>query len=246
MKALLFLIITISPLPVSAAELNSRLAPIAETYSKGIKDITERCVTEKTKALEAYLIDLKDSETKATKGGDVKALSAITREISDVEKGLALPVPPPDLPKLLQTRHKAYVKAFDTADEAAAKEKEALDGKYLSALAKLQPTAGTDPELATQVDNQKKRVLSKRFGPITNLQTQLPGSRWQSVKEPADFWVFTPEGIYHKWKYTIPDAETVVIHWNENSNEAWKLTKDGKVLLRNGQPDLRIAAPAVE
>lgn len=246
MKTLLFLLLAFFPLPLVAADLDARLAPMAETYSKGLKGITERCVTGKTKAIESYLIDLKDSEAKATKGGDVKALTAITKEIADVEKGLALPVPPADLPKLLQTRHKAYVKAFDSADETAAKEKETLDGKYLSALAKIQPSAGADPELTSQVESQKKRVLSRRFGPITNLQTQLPGSRWQSVKDPANFLIFTTEGIYHKWKYTIPDAETVLIHWNENSNEAWKLTKDGKVLLRNGQPDLRIAAPAAE
>lgn len=244
MKTILPFLLLTTLLPLAASELDPRLAPAAETYSKQVKAITDRSVAGKSKALESFLAELKEAEAKATKGGDVKALAAITKEIADLEKGLALPVPPLDLPKLLQSRHKAYVKAFETADDSAAKEKKQLDEKYLAALAKLQPTAGSDAALATQIEEQKKRVLSGNLGPMTDLQTQLAGTRWQSVKDPSKFEVFTKEGRYVHWKYTTPDPQTVIIHWNENSSEAWKLAKDGKTLLRNGQPDMMLAPAA--
>lgn len=239
-----FILFLATLLPLAASEMDPRLAPAADTCSKQIKAITDRNVTEKSKALESFLAELKESESKATKGGDVKILAAITKEITDLEKGLALPVPPVDLPKLLQSRHKTYVKAFETADDDAAKAKKQLDEKYLAALAKLQPTSGADAALAAQIEEQKKRVLSGNFGPMTDLQTQLAGTRWQSIDNPEHFHFFSKEGRYSHWKYTTPDPETLVVHWNENSSASWKLAKDGKTLLKGGQPDMRLAPPA--
>ncbi|RYD21969.1 MAG: hypothetical protein EOP88_09535 [Verrucomicrobiaceae bacterium] len=243
MKTILSLLLLTALLPLCAEDLDPRLAPMADTYSKQVKAITDRSVTAKSKALESFLAELKESEAKATKGGNVKELAAIKKEIADLEKGLALPVPPLDLPKLMESRHKTYVKAFENADAAAARDKKQLDEKYLAALAKLQP-ASSDAALAAQIEDQKKRVLSGNLGPMTDLQTQLAGTRWQMVKDPSKFEVFTKEGRYVHWKYTTPDPQTVIIHWDAKSSEAWKLAKDGKTLLRNGQPDMMLAPAA--
>ncbi|RYD18831.1 MAG: hypothetical protein EOP88_21230, partial [Verrucomicrobiaceae bacterium] len=80
MKILVPLLISSLLLPLAASELDPRLAPMADTYSKQIKTITDRNVTEKSKALESFLVELKEAEAKATKSGDVKALAAITKE----------------------------------------------------------------------------------------------------------------------------------------------------------------------
>jgi hypothetical protein len=231
----------LSLLPLSAGELDPRLAPMAATYQKQVADLTSRADVDREKAVQVFLAELKAAETKATKGGDVKSLAAITKEISQVEMGIALPVPPPDLPKLLQTQHRNYYKANEDVDAAIGKQKQQLDAKYLAALAKLQPADGTDSALASQIAEQKKRVISGNFGPITDLQTQLAGTRWQAVWDPNHFEFFGANGRYSNWKYTTPDAETAVVHWDDHSSMTYKLGKDGKTLFKGGVPNLKFA-----
>lgn len=237
-RTLLFLCICLMPLP--AAEQDSRLVPLAATYLKQIQDIHAKSSVETTKADATYLEELKAGEEKATKSGDVKVLKVITEAKAQVEKGVALPVADLELPKLLQAQHKTNYKAHEDAEAEIAKQKQQLDAKYLAALAKLQTAALLDPDLAKQLAEEKKRVISGNFGPISNLQTQLGGTRWQSVGNPKHFEYFAPDGRFSHWKYTTPDRETVVLHWNANSSISWKLAKDGKTLLKGGAPDLKL------
>ncbi|RYD43069.1 MAG: hypothetical protein EOP85_10575, partial [Verrucomicrobiaceae bacterium] len=72
MKILVPLLISLLLLPLAASELDPRLAPMADTYAKQIKAINDRGVTEKSKALEGFLEELKENEAKVTKGGDAK------------------------------------------------------------------------------------------------------------------------------------------------------------------------------
>ena len=92
-------------------------------------------------------------------------------------------------------------------------------------------------ELAKQIQEEKGRVIAGISGPITNLQTQLQGTIWQPVKDPTKTVTFTKDGRYIHWKFTTPDPNTVIVHWNENSSAAWKLAKDGKTLTQGGVPD---------
>jgi hypothetical protein len=235
MKHLIFFL-GASFLPACAGELDPRIAPMEATYLKQLEEIKTKANAEAEKGVQVYLAELKTAEDKATKSGDAKVLTAITKEKSDVESGLALPIPNADLPKLAQVQHRTYYKAYEAALDSIAKQKSQLDSKYLAALGKL--SSGLDPALLEQIDEQKKRVVSGNFGPITNLQTQIAGTRWQSVKEPAKVELFEPGGKFVYWKYTTPDPETVVIHWSENSSVTLKLAKDGKTLMEGTQANL--------
>ena len=120
------------------------------------------------------------------------------------------------------------------------KTQQTLNSKYLAALAKITPTNGENCELARQIAEEKRVVITGISGPITNLQTQIGGTRWQSIPWPDHFEYFGPDGSFSHWKYTTPDPQTVVLHWNDKSNVTWKLGKDGKTLIKNGVPDLRL------
>ncbi|MES2658394.1 MAG: hypothetical protein V4689_07235 [Verrucomicrobiota bacterium] len=233
-------------LSLGAAELNARIAPLAATYRKQLDEISKRESVKQGEALAVYLDELKAGEEKVTKSGDVKVLAVITKERAAIQAGAPMPVTDPELPRLLQAQRKTYCKAYDEAEGAIAKQKTQLDSKYLAALAKYSAAAATDPALAGQIAEEKKRVMSGNLGPITNLQTQIAGTRWQSLVDPTVIGTFNAEGRYIHWKYTTPDPETVVVHWNENSSEAYKLGKDGKTLFRNGKPDMKLtpAEPA--
>lgn len=247
MKLSLF-ILGLSCLSLAAADLDPRLAPLAATYQKQLKTLTDQDVAKKSAAIDLYLTELKESEakyTKAPKAGDVKILAAITKEITDIGNVVAVPNPPEDLPKILQTRHKTFYKSFEEADSQTFKQRAALDAHYLAALGNLLPSS-SDTVLTAQIEAQRKCVISGNFGPITDLQTQLPGSRWQSVNNPSEFSEFGKDGSFKYWKYTTPDPQTAVLHWNANASLTWKLAKDGRTLLLDGKPDMRIAPPAAD
>lgn len=242
------LILALSCIPLAAADLDPRLAPLAETYQKQLKILTDQDVAKKSAAIDLYLAELKESEakyTKVSKPGDVKILAAITKEITDIGNIVAVPNPPEDLPKILQTRHKTFYKSFEEADSQTFKQKTALDAHYLAALGNLLPSS-SDTVLTAQIEAQRKCVTSGSFGPITDVQAQLPGSRWQSVNNPTEFTEFHKDGSYKYWKYTTPDAQTVILHWNPNASMTWKLGKDGRTLFLDGKPDMRIAPPAAD
>jgi hypothetical protein len=247
MKLSLF-ILALSCLTLAAGDLDPRLAPLAETYQKQLKTLTDQGIAKKSAAVELYLAELKDAEakyTKASRPGEVKILAAITKEITDIGNVVAVPNPPVDLPKLLQARHKTFYKTFEEADAKTLKQKAALDSHYLTALGNLLPSTA-DAALSAQIEAQRKGVISGNFGPITDVQAQLPGSRWQSVNNPTEFSEFHKDGSYKYWKYTTPDAQTVILHWNPNASITWKLGKDGRTLFLDGKPDLRLAPPAAD
>ena len=240
---LLFICACLSSL--QADELDPRLAPLAATYLKQIDEIKVRSAVDEKKALEIFLDEIKSTEDKLMKSGDTKTLAVITKERTQILSGIILPVPDVGLPKLLQAQHRTFYKAHEEVEAAIAKQKKQLDIKYLAALVRLQPAEGTDQALAGQIAEQKNRVISGNFGPINNLQTQIGGTRWQSVRDPNHFEFFAPNGRYSSWKYTTPDPETVVVHWDDHSSISWKLAKDGKTLLMGGVPDLKLV-PAVK
>lgn len=229
-------------LPVLAEDLHPRLAPLAATYAKEVESIESKAGTSREKPKEEYLAQLKTAEQRATKSGDVTVLAALTKEIDNVEKGIYLPVPDVHLPKLVQSQHARFHRALEGVDAAAIKDRKALDAKFLASLAKIAPADGSEPDLASQIAEQKRRVIAGISGPITNVQTQIGGTRWQSVPNPGHFEYFGPDGRFSHWKYTTPAPDTVVLHWNVNSSVTWKLAKDGKTLLKHGVPDLKFVS----
>ncbi len=99
-----------------------------------------------------------------------------------------------------------HYKPLKEAQVVINKQKKQLDATYLASLARLQPAAAADPALASQIDEEKKRVISGNFSPITNLQTQIGGTKWQSFSDPAHFEFFTTDGRYSHWHYRSTDS----------------------------------------
>lgn len=240
MKSIVF-IAFLSWVTARGAEMDPRLAPLSAAHLKATEEILAAKNAEVSKATEVYLKEVDIQDEKATKSGNSAALGAIQKEREQLKSDGILPVPNADLPKVLMTYRKALIKAVEDADSAAAKKRKDLDAKYLAALAKLTPANGASPELVAQIEEEKKRVTSGIYGPITNLQTQLVGTRWQSLVNPGDIAVWEPGGKFRHWKYTIPDRETVVLHWTPTKGKSWKLDKDGRTL--RGNPDYRLIPP---
>ncbi|HEY8962075.1 MAG TPA: hypothetical protein VIM57_07695 [Luteolibacter sp.] len=240
MKKILFLAF-LSLATALGVEMDARLAPLAAAHIKATDEILKAKGAEVSKATAVYLKEVDVQDEKATKSGNSAALGAIQKEREQLKSGGILPVPNADLPKVLMTYRKALVKAIEDADLEAAKKRKDLDAKYLATLAKLTPMNEGSPELIAQIEEEKKRVTSGIYGPITNLQTQLVGTRWQSLVNAGDIAVWEPGGKFRHWKYTIPDRETVVLHWTPTKGKSWKLDKDGRTL--RGDPDYRLIPP---
>lgn len=213
-----------------AADVNAKLAPLVAMHGAETEKITSARAAVIAKAGADYLKELELQGEKATKSENVAMLGAIPKEKDKMKEGF-LPVAQLDLPKLLVNLRKAYVKAVEDADSEAAKKRKDLDAKYLAALVKIAPADGSGgPELTAQVEEEKKRVLGCVYGPMTNLQTQLAGTKWQNMADPKHTVVFQTNGRYEHWKYTIDDEQTVTVHWNANSGKTWKLDRDGRTL----------------
>jgi len=238
MKKIIFVIFLLSGLTIHAGERDPRLAPLVEAHLKKTDEILAEKSAVVATAMTTYLKEIEAQDEKVTKSGNAQALGAIQKEREQVKSGGVFPVPNADLPKVLMTYRKAFVKAVEEADSEAAKKRKDLDAKYLAALAKLAPLEASSNELATQIEEEKKRVASGIYGPITNLQTQLPGTRWQSLSNPDDIAVWELNGKYRHWRYSIPDRETVVLHWTPTKGKSWKLDKDGRTLI--GDPVYRL------
>lgn len=102
-----------------------------------------------------------------------------------------------------------------------------------------------------QIKAQKEQVESGTPCPLTDLRTQLPGTRWQHINSPLEFFTFPAVPGNPPLSYTTPDEETVVARFVSPDSltpadvTTWKLGEDGKTLLKDGAPDLRLVHPDV-
>lgn len=226
-------------------DFDPALAGPAKIYRDQIAKLEEVRVNSLVAAQDTYLEALKEADEKATKDGNVKELAIIAKERESVNNGVILPVAPDDFPRKVLPARKACVKAFENADDTLAKEAKKLNGNYLATLGKIQSSASGNATLSSQIDSEKKRLLSGIVGPVANLETDLEGTRWQHLENAGDIRSFgTDKRVNQTWKYTIPEPTKVVIHWNENSSVTMELGRNGRTLLNGGKPEFVLISGA--
>ncbi len=231
------LVLVLSIPVLFAGELAPVLAPLAEAHKKEVEQLAEEREAAIRGPRDSYLVALKRADEEATAKGDQELLAAITKETRLVDNGGITPLPPALFPRKLQGVHRTFVKAVEKVDAGIDRKRKDANSRYLIALAQIKPKPGDDA-LVAQIEAEKERVLSGISGPITDLRTQLKGTRWQSVAEPDNVHLFKPDGYFIHWRYTTPERDELIIHWNENSRKHLKLAKDGRTLLSGGVPDM--------
>lgn len=180
--------------------------------------------------------------------GDARTKQALDQISTHIRQGRALPAPP-GLTIPQNARHTKFRTSLATAHQAIEKERKTLDRQYLAALAKLQAESKEDAGLTAQVEDQKRQVGSGTPCPLVDLKVQLPGTRWQRISAPAEFVYFPKVPPTGSWTYSIQDQETVITRFTSqstpgaNSNTTLKLGEDGKTLVKDGMPDLRLVHP---
>ncbi|RYD21970.1 MAG: hypothetical protein EOP88_09540 [Verrucomicrobiaceae bacterium] len=193
-----------------------------------------------------------DKERKPRKLSDTEIVtkSAIERVLRDLEQGVADPDPLGML-KPERARHDEFMKVLKATRQTALRDKQNLDQRYLAALAKLETEANGDRALLDQIKGQIEQVNSGTPAPLTDLTTQLPGTRWQRTHSPKEFFHFPRGPTDRTWSYSVPDARTVVARFVSPDASAlattttWKLGEDGKTLLKDGVPELTLVHPDI-
>ncbi len=232
------LLVVLSFPVIAFGEFAPALAPLAEKHRTEVSALEKERETEVQTPRQVYLAALRQAEQKATADGDKELLASILGEIRLVESGVRNPLPPADFPRKLEVAHRTFTRAAERVDDRIDKERKRVDSEYLKELAKIEAAAGTDGALGEQIQSEKERVLSGITGPISDLRAQLKGTRWQSVRLAGKIHHFRENGYMEHWRYTTPERDTVVIHWNANSRKVLKLAKDGKTLTAGGVPDM--------
>lgn len=190
----------------------------------------------------------KKKERQKSTPADARTKQALEQISTHVRQGHALPAPS-GLTVPQNSRHTKFRASLATAHQTIEKERRTLDRQYLAALAKLQEGSKEDAGLTAQVEAQKEQVSSGRPCPLVDLKLQLPGTRWQRISAPSEFVYFPKIPPTGSWTYSIPDQETVITRFTSqstpgaNSTTTLKLGEDGKTLVKDGLPDLRLVHP---
>lgn len=198
----------------------------------------------------AYFTEEKQRKPRKLSDTEIVTKNAIERVLRDFGRGVVEP-DPRGLPKPERARHDEFTRLLKTARETALKDKQTLDQRYLAALTKLESEANGDQALLDQIKGQIEQVNSGTPAPLTDLTTQLPGSRWQRTNSPKDFLHFPRGPTDRTWSYSVPDAQTVVARFTPQDASApstvttWKLGEDGKTLLKDGVIELQLVHPDV-
>lgn len=111
-----------------------------------------------------YLTALVTAENTATRAGQISVIAAVTRERSALAAGILAPQMPNDLPKDLQGTRKAFIEAQAKLATEGAAQRQRLDADHLRALAALQVSAASNPELTKQISAEKAAILGTDAG----------------------------------------------------------------------------------
>lgn len=232
-------------LTVRGEELLPELATQAAAQKREAQALSEQ----KEKALadtrQTYLTALDTADQASTAAGNLAAVTAIAQEREQVKKGALSIAPPEALPKNLQPQRRLLLKALERVEADFALKQKTVDGNYLRFLATLQPKAAGNAELAAQILKEKQRLMAGFSGPITDLNTGLPGTNWHRIGAPAkDQARFAKNGIYNdNWKYEITSPTKVRVIWDGASSVTFTLNKDGKTLSENGKVTFELLPP---
>lgn len=188
-------------------------------------------------ARDAYLVALDGAETEATNKSNGTAVAAIGAERHAAKVDALALEPPEALPRKVIPARKAFQKALDKSQDDLAKELKKLNTAYLADLNKIPGTA-EDATLAAQITAEKKRLLLNTTGPVGDLQADIIGTRWRSVAKPEEVFTFGKDGkVNGIWKFSTPAKDEVIIVWDETASVTLTLARNGRMLLKNGEPN---------
>lgn len=220
-----------------AEEWHASLAPLATKYREESAKLSTKGDSAVRYARDAYLVALDGAETEATNKSNGTAVAAIGAERAATRQDALALEAPEALPRKLIPARKAFQKALDKAQDDLAKELKKLNATYLAALNKIPGTA-EDVTLAAQITAEKKRLLLNTTGPVGDLQSDIIGTRWRSVEKPEEVFTFGKDGrVNGIWKFSTPSKDQVIIVWDQTASVTLTLARNGRMLLKNGQPN---------
>ena len=159
-------------------------------------------------------------------------LRAIEQEREAVKSGKLRMELPPSLPRTLSPIRRALISGEQRAMQAFDARQKAIDTDYLQKLGALQLKAAKDPALTEQITQEKTRILTGIRGPITDLQTGLPGTQWRIFAgDGYQLLKFGEDGkVNGNWKYEVTGRDKVKVIWDKSSAMNLTLEKNGSSL----------------
>ena len=226
-------------------ELLPELAPLAKARDTELATLDKQMMVAIAATQPPYLAALDAADQAAMTTGKVQIVKAIARERESVQKGGMAASLPTDLPKNLDSPRRAFLKAGERIEVDYGQKRKALDAVYLRSLAGLQFKASANPALAAQILAEKQKIVAGAYGPITDLATGLPGTRWKQVGSET-VWTFKDGTVNGWWLYETPARDKLVVHWGlkkSDSSVTLTLGRDGKSFVEGGKPAWELLTP---
>jgi len=237
MKALLkilpFVLVSLGAVR-GAPELNPAIVPLAASHKEGVKKLLREAEKTNSFARDAYLVALDQVEKGIIDKSDAKGLELLTGERAGAKTDSLPETAPAELPRRLIGPRKSLLKAIAKSDEDVEKAVKKVNATYVVGLNAI-PGAKDNPELAEQIDREKKRIITSIGGPVLNLQTDLAGTRWKYQNKIV---TFTADGRWNGERYATPAPNILEIHWNGGGKATLTLAPEGNVILHDGKPDM--------
>lgn len=208
------------------------VATLSQGHQAASAALATRWDAEIDRLRQPYLDALATADQAATQSGNAEMLRAIGQEREAVKAGKLRMEFPEALPRKLSPTRRALLTGEQRARLDFDKQQQAIDAEYLQKLGTLELKSARDPALAEQIAREKSRVLSGFRGPITDLPTGLPGTRWRLFAgDGYQALVFGKDGkVNGNWKYEVIDRDKVSVIWDKSSSMTLTLAKDGSSL----------------
>jgi hypothetical protein len=140
-------------------------------------------------------------------------VSAIATERASMSSGLMPPAFPPGLPKELQVSRKAYLDGLSRIRAVDAPRRQAIDAAYLRALATLDIKGARNPELAKQLESERRDLMANT--PTGSAGAGKPNAKNAVINGAFD--LADEKGLARGWTLNIPDADFRVVRDGSNS-----------------------------
>jgi hypothetical protein len=173
---LCLLLAVVAPCALSQV-LAPELAPTAAKYHADIATLEGQRAGALEQAQKPYLAALGTAEKSATTAGNVAGVAAIATERAALGSGLIAPRYPTDMPKELQTPRKTYFDAHARIKTTETSQRQAIDAAYLRALTNLKAGSSKNPELGTQLDAERQKLLAS----AVSTTASKPGTKKSAV-----------------------------------------------------------------
>lgn len=217
-----------------AQDLAPELAPLAQAHKTGTDNLAAQRAGELTRIRQPYLSALTAADRAATRTGNVTELRAIARERALVEKGSLSGELVGDLPRSLVNVRRALLLAEASIASGFLRKQKELDADYVRRLGALEARSARNPDLIAQIASEKLRVLSSNSGQITDLTTQLNGTKWKLTEGEANEkdLAFGADGTLNgKYKTEILSRSKAKVIWHARASMTLTLGKNGTTLV---------------